>query len=69
MDSIDSDNSTESLNSKIEDDEIINKDVLQPDENKDTFKNIITKLYCPSCNNSVNADDIFCENCGNKLKN
>ena len=27
-----------------------------------------TSLECPKCKGSISADDVFCENCGNKLK-
>lgn len=35
--------------------------------NKENHK-ITNKSNCPSCKNSTNPDDIFCENCGCKLK-
>ncbi|HUM50357.1 MAG TPA: hypothetical protein PK431_01030 [Chitinophagales bacterium] len=31
-------------------------------------KSVSLKPYCPTCKNAIKLNDVFCENCGNKLK-
>ncbi len=53
---------------EIATDEIVKKTELEMNEEQDTPKISSEKLECPSCSNTIQVDDFFCENCGYKLK-
>lgn len=50
--------------------------ILNLEKNKNTvqFQQYLKRTdsefiqHCPTCKNKINSDDVFCENCGNKLK-
>lgn len=45
------------------------KTILQESSESDSMENTtVQKTFCPNCKNEMNEDDIFCNECGTKVK-